>query len=100
MAVHARTLELYRQFGFADEIVAQGIKIETIHLRESRNGSPPHEVSTIDLRELGDDSTPYPFVLAYAQDEHERFLVRQLEAAGAHVEWAPRSRASRKTTLA
>jgi 2-polyprenyl-6-methoxyphenol hydroxylase-like FAD-dependent oxidoreductase len=87
MAVHARTLELYGQFGFADEIVEQGVKIAAIHLRESRDGAPPRELSTIDLGELGDDSTPYPFILAYAQDDHERFLVQRLEDAGVHVEW-------------
>ena len=34
MAVQARTLEFYDQLGFADEVVALGIKMETIHLRE------------------------------------------------------------------
>jgi 2-polyprenyl-6-methoxyphenol hydroxylase-like FAD-dependent oxidoreductase len=87
MAVHARTLELYGQFGFADQIVAQGIKIAAIHWRKAKNGSPPHELSTIDLGEIGDGSTPYPFILAYAQDDHERFLVKQLDDAGARVEW-------------
>jgi 2-polyprenyl-6-methoxyphenol hydroxylase-like FAD-dependent oxidoreductase len=87
MAVHARTLELYRQFGFAGAIVDQGVKIATIHLRESKDGESPHELSKVDLSQMGDDSTPYPFVLAYAQDDHERFLVQQLEAAGGRVEW-------------
>lgn len=87
MAVHARTLELYRQFGFADEMVDQGIKMATIRMREAKNDGTLREMSSVDLREIGDDSTPYPFVLAYAQDDHERFLAGKLEHAGARVEW-------------
>ena len=41
MAVQARTLEFYRQLGFGDELVAAGIPIETVHLREeTRCGAP------------------------------------------------------------
>ena len=35
LAVHARTLEFHRQIGLADEVVAAGIKIERITVRES-----------------------------------------------------------------
>lgn len=34
MAVQARTLELYSQLGFADEMVSRGIKMGTLHVRE------------------------------------------------------------------
>jgi len=34
MAVQARALEFYRQFGFADEMVQQGIKTAVAHLRD------------------------------------------------------------------
>ncbi|HEX5324029.1 MAG TPA: FAD-dependent oxidoreductase, partial [Capsulimonadaceae bacterium] len=36
MVVQARTLEFYRQLGFADEVIEQGIKIERIHLRKAQ----------------------------------------------------------------
>lgn len=86
MAVHARTLELYQQFGFAQEVVDQGIKMTVIHVREAKDDAAPVELTKIDLREVG-EGTPFPFVLAYAQDEHERFLVHKLDEAGARVEW-------------
>jgi hypothetical protein len=36
----ARTLEFYRQFGFADDVIAAGIKVVTAYVREARtNGS-------------------------------------------------------------
>jgi len=47
MGVHARTLEFYRQFGFGDEVVARGVKPETVHLREgsaSAAGGLEHEI--------------------------------------------------------
>ena len=34
MVVQARTLEFYGQFGFADEVVRQGVKAGAAHLRE------------------------------------------------------------------
>ena len=39
------------------------------------------------LGEIGEGLSPYPFVLSLPQDEHERFLISKLAAAGVHVEW-------------
>jgi 2-polyprenyl-6-methoxyphenol hydroxylase-like FAD-dependent oxidoreductase len=82
MAVHARTLEFYRQLGFADEAISQGIKIDAIHLRE--HGA---DIAQLPLKDIGAGLSPYPFVLAYPQDDHERLLTAQLKAAGVEVEW-------------
>ena len=82
MAVHARTLEFYRQLGCADDIVAQGVQIQALHLRDR-----DHEVALLPFKDIGAGLSPYPFVLAYPQDDHERFLVRQLQALGIEVEW-------------
>jgi 2-polyprenyl-6-methoxyphenol hydroxylase-like FAD-dependent oxidoreductase len=82
MAVHARTLEFYRQMGFGDVIVNLGIKIGAIHLREHG-----HDIAELTLKDIGAGLSPYPFVLAFPQDDHERFLVEQLKAAGVDVEW-------------
>jgi 2-polyprenyl-6-methoxyphenol hydroxylase-like FAD-dependent oxidoreductase len=82
MAVHARTLEFYRQLGCAEDIVAQGVKIQALHLRDRG-----HEVALLPFKDIGAGLSPYPFVLAYPQDDHERFLVRQLQAMGIEVEW-------------
>ncbi|GJD61672.1 FAD-dependent monooxygenase [Methylobacterium frigidaeris] len=82
MAVQARTLEFYRQLGFADAVVAEGVPIPAVRLREGGE-----EVARVSFHDLGAGESPYPFVLAYAQDDHERLLVRELARAGIVVEW-------------
>ena len=82
MAVQARTLEFYRQLGFAEEVVSKGIPIEAIHLR-----AHDHIVSQIKIADFGKGMSPYPFVLSFPQDDHERLLVAHLQAAGVEVEW-------------
>ncbi|WP_394777834.1 FAD-dependent monooxygenase [Undibacterium sp.] len=82
MVVHARTLEFYRQLGFADELVAQGVKVEHLHVHEG--GA---EAAHIALGEIGEGLSPYPFVLSFPQDDHERFLVAKLAAVGIAIEW-------------
>ena len=82
MAVHARTLEFYRQLGFADAVINQGIKIDAIHLRE--HGA---DIAELPLKDIGAGLSPYPFVLSYPQDDHERLLTAQLKAEGVEVEW-------------
>jgi 2-polyprenyl-6-methoxyphenol hydroxylase-like FAD-dependent oxidoreductase len=82
MAVHARTLEFYRQLGFADVVINQGIKIEAIHLREHGD-----DIAKLPLKDIGAGLSPYPFVLAYPQDDHECLLLAQLQAEGVEVEW-------------
>ena len=81
MGVQARTLEFYRQLGFADDVVSKGIPIETIHLRAHGH------VSEINIADFGDGVSPYPFILSFPQDDHERLLVEKLTAAGVAVEW-------------
>ncbi len=82
MAVHARTLELYGQEqGLAAEVVADGHKVEHLNIwtRGKRTGRMP-------LGKFGEGLTPYPFVLTYPQDAHEKLLIKHLEAAGIRVE--------------
>lgn len=87
MVVQARTLEFYGQFGFADEVIAQGVIAESAHIREGGDDVRAHEVTKFSFRDLGDGISPYPFALAYPQDDHERFLVARLKEAGFDVEW-------------
>lgn len=82
MAVQARTLELYAQLGIADEVVAGGIPARVLHLRENEK-----EVARVEMDGLGAGISPYPFMLTYPQDDHERLLVSKLEALGVTIEW-------------
>ncbi|WP_137171734.1 FAD-dependent oxidoreductase [Massilia sp. HP4] len=81
MAVQARTLELYRQLGLADETIAAGKR--NVALNMWIKGKRRARLS---LQDAGDKLTPYPFVLVYPQDQHERLLLRHLEKAGVHVQ--------------
>lgn len=82
MVVQARTLEFYRQLGFADDVVARGIPMRALHLREGRR-----EVAEIPFGDFGQGLSPYPFILSFPQDDHERLLGERLQAAGVAVEW-------------
>jgi len=89
MVVQARTLEFYDQYGFASEIVEQGIVAETAHIREG-GAEGSREVLSISFQEMGAGLSPYPFALAYPQDDHERFLIGKLKNLGVSIEWNAR----------
>ncbi len=88
MVVQARTLEFYRQLGFAKELVDDGIVVRDIHLRTSDSNQHSREIVHLDLGDLGDGISPFPFALAYPQDDHERFLTDRLAESGTHVQWS------------
>lgn len=81
IAMHARTLELYRMLGLADELLKVGHKMErsVINLNGARKG-------TLKLDDAGKDLTHFPYVLSITQDEHEAVLVRHLEDRGVKIE--------------
>lgn len=81
LAVHARTLELYRQLGLADIVVARGHKVPAVRLWV--RGEPQARVS---FEEVGAQLTRYSFLQIFPQDEHERLLIATLEALGISVE--------------
>lgn len=82
MVVQARTLELYRQLGFADEVIAAGFPLKRIRMRQENE-----QIATVEFAEIGTKVSPYPFALSYPQDAHERFLVEKLRDLGIDVEW-------------
>ena len=86
MVVQARTLEFYGQYGFAQEVLERGVVAETAHVREGSSAGS-REVLSISFKEMGAGLSPYPFALAYSQDDHERFLIEKLKNAGCQVEW-------------
>lgn len=81
MGVQARTLELYRQLGIADEVAAAGIPNPALNLwvRGKRK-------ARLSFGDAGAHVTPYPFLLIYPQDQHERLLIAHLERLGVTVE--------------
>ncbi len=81
LAVQVRTLEFYRQLGFADALVAEGVRIPALNFW-ARGERAAH----VALEEMGEGLTPYPFIFVHPQDEHERLLNRELEVLGVTVE--------------
>jgi 2-polyprenyl-6-methoxyphenol hydroxylase-like FAD-dependent oxidoreductase len=83
MAVQARTLEFYRQLGFVDQVLERGIQVARGHLRKGKK-----ELANFSFRNFGEGLSPFPFVLSFPQDEHEKLLVNLLSEAGIQVEWS------------
>jgi 2-polyprenyl-6-methoxyphenol hydroxylase-like FAD-dependent oxidoreductase len=81
IAVQARILELYRQMGIAEDVVASGVRANTLTMR--REG---RRVATAQLSDMGQGRSAFPFVLAFAQDDHERLLEEHLARLGISVE--------------
>jgi len=81
LVVHARTLELYAQAGFADEAIAHGLEFSAANL-----WAAGERVARVGLGDIGADLSPYPYMLILAQDRHERLLVERLATLGVQVE--------------
>jgi 2-polyprenyl-6-methoxyphenol hydroxylase-like FAD-dependent oxidoreductase len=81
LAVQVRTLELYRQLGLADLVISGGVKIAGLNFWVK--GA---KVARAPLQRIGEGLTPYPFVLVYPQDAHERLLAEQLHALDVQIE--------------
>jgi 2-polyprenyl-6-methoxyphenol hydroxylase-like FAD-dependent oxidoreductase len=81
LAVHARTLEFYRQVGISDEVVEHGLKFAAINLwaRGARR-------ARVSFADIGTGLSPFPYVLIFPQDQHERLLIEHLRRAGVEVE--------------
>lgn len=83
MVVHARTLELYHQFGLAELLIQAGIQVKSVQLY--KDAKP---ISKVELGEkMVEDISPFPYVLSLAQDEHEAILIEQLKHRGVNIEW-------------
>src|SRR3954452_12634022 len=81
LAVQARTIEFYQQMGIAEPVVAAGRKTFAANMWVTGR-----RVAHVVFGELGAGLSPFPFALVYPQDEHERFLIERLRAAGVTVE--------------
>ncbi|KAE8155322.1 FAD binding domain-containing protein [Aspergillus avenaceus] len=81
LGIHARVLELYRQLDLADDVVANGHKLEATNIW----CGGAHKTH-IPFGNLGVELTPYPFLHIYPQDQHERLLERRLNSMGVYVE--------------
>jgi 2-polyprenyl-6-methoxyphenol hydroxylase-like FAD-dependent oxidoreductase len=80
LGVQARTLEFYRQLGLAEAVVARGLEFAAANLwvRGRKRARAA-------FGEMGKGISPYPYMLIFPQDEHERLLTARLEKEGGAV---------------
>ncbi|MGH7187800.1 MAG: FAD-dependent monooxygenase [Acetobacteraceae bacterium] len=80
LAVQARTLELYGQLGLAEAVLAGGHQVPAVNLWASGR-----KRARLRFGAIGRGLTPYPFMLIFPQDQHERLLIERLQALGVSV---------------
>ncbi|KAJ9486171.1 hypothetical protein VN97_g7170 [Penicillium thymicola] len=78
--VHARIVELYRQLGLTEDLLALGYKLPASNLWVEAE-----HTSHVSLRDFGRELTPYPFMLIIPQADHERMLEKRLNDVGIYV---------------
>ncbi|HEX5475849.1 MAG TPA: FAD-dependent monooxygenase [Vicinamibacterales bacterium] len=86
LGIQARTLEFYRQMGIAGAVLAGGVKMTGVNLWVKGQVA-----AHVPFGNVGTGLTPFPFIVDFAQGDHERWLSDCLAACGTDVE--------RETTL-
>lgn len=81
IALQARTLEFYRQLGLAADAVEHGLQFRAANL-----WTGGQRVGRAEIGEIGRGFSPYPFLLSFPQDQHERLLIDRLRPLGVEVE--------------
>jgi 2-polyprenyl-6-methoxyphenol hydroxylase-like FAD-dependent oxidoreductase len=81
LVVHARTLEFYRQLGIAEEVVGRGVEFIAVNLWVKGE-----HVAHVELGKLGQGFSPFPYMLVFEQDAHERLLIEELLRLGVTIE--------------
>ncbi len=82
IGVQARTLEIYEQMNIADDLIRQGTLAERVLLTEG--GEVRGE---IELRNIGEGMSAYPFLLIVEQSIHEHQLYEFLKSHEREVLW-------------
>lgn len=82
LGVHARTLEIYEQLGLAEQAVERGAiagKLRVVVGGKVRGG--------FDLSSIGQNLSPYPFMLILEQSKNEQLLYEYLQSRRKDVLW-------------
>ena len=81
LVVHARTLEFYRQVGLAEAVVDQGLAFTAANLWVRGR-----KAARVAFGAMGEGLSPFPYLVIFPQDEHERLLIDRLSEEGIEVE--------------
>ncbi len=82
IAVQARSLEIFAETGLAEKAVAEGSIIEELNIFKSGKRKVK-----LQLKNLGEGISPYPFVLSLEQYRTEKLLIDHLSAHGKQIFW-------------
>ena len=82
LGVHARTLEIYEQIDLAQKAVEQGTVAGRVRMLEG--GAVLGEV---DLSNVGEGLSPYPYMLVLEQSRNEQLMYEWLKGHGRDVLW-------------
>ena len=81
LVVHARTLEFYRQLGIAGEVVEHGLPFAAVNMWVRGK-----HAARAAIGDIGRGLSPFPYMVIFPQDAHERLLLEHLRATGVEVE--------------
>ena len=81
LVLHARTLEFYRMLGLDKAVVNS-----SVHMDEAKLWVHQHIAGTVRFGGVATDTSAFPYVLIFPQDEHEALLERELNSLGKRVE--------------
>ncbi len=81
LGVQARTLELYRQMGIANEVLSGGVEVAGGNFWVGGK-----RVARVDIADAGKGLSPFAGLVCFPQDAHERMLIAQLLTLGVTVE--------------
>lgn len=79
VAIHSRTLEIFRELGIAEGAVEAGYKIHRFRVDSDGRTILKYDFDLLDAT--------YPFLLSLPQPTAEALLLQQLEEQGGCVEW-------------
>ncbi|MDO7895947.1 FAD-dependent monooxygenase [Pseudomonas citrulli] len=79
MAIHSRTLEIFRDLGIADQAVSAGFTINQFSVQSNARRVLNYNFSYLDAT--------YPLLLSLPQPQTEKLLLERLNELGTQVEW-------------
>lgn len=82
LAVQSRSMEIYRQMGLSDRALQEGIQAESLSVQNDDG-----ELVNLSLKNLGKNSTLFPFVHLFEQSKNERLLLSFLTQNCCPVYW-------------
>jgi 2-polyprenyl-6-methoxyphenol hydroxylase-like FAD-dependent oxidoreductase len=82
LGVQARTLEIYAKMGLAERALELGKRGNGAYL-----WSEGRQIGHVSLSDVGEKSTPYPYILVLGQDDNERIMGEKLREHGIDVQW-------------